>query len=778
MKNVFFCFSVLVCLFFSAGCEKKSTETPPAAPATADRRSAADAPRTDAEETGGPAIVQYALTYIAGDNGSIDGASHQTVNHGGTGSAVTAVPADGYHFVSWSDGSTANPRTDANVTADLAVTARFAVNQYSMTYTAGDHGTVDGAGSQKVNHGSNSSAVRAVPAEGYHFVNWSDGSTANPRTDANVTANLAVTASFALNQYTLTYTAEKNGTIDGARQQTVDHGGEGKAVTAVADKGYHFESWSDGSTANPRTDVGVTADLAVTANFAINTYRVGGTVSGLAEGTAVVLQNKGSDDLTVSTNGGFTFASELPEGRPYGVTVLTQPTTPNQTCTVTGGEGKIPAGNVTGINVNCVINTYSVGGTVFGLPDGDQVVLRNNKGDDLVVTANGNFTFAKELNDGSSYEVAIHSQRLKPKWFCRVGNASGTLAGSEVTTVDVGCFPEVDLQALAGNRKIVLKWNSQDFGKVTFNLCRAQAEISGGGFSRCTDFKGGVIKAKVNSPHTVSKLTNEVPYWLQLEVIHAGDRRTYSAVVNATPFGALNDTGIDWCADNGTNRNMEGTREEKAAGCSAVAGTHPRQDAQQGRDAAARARKLTKSGSGSAGFDFTKICMSGEVAGEGKCPPNPTPGSGANNWACTLDNVTGLVWEAKTTGGMHNQSNTYTWHNPDGTVNGGAPGVQKGGRCTGSDCDTFAYVQAVNANGLCGAGDWRLPTRKELLSIVDNGRFNPAVDTGHFPNTPASNYWSSSTYADQPSAAWQVNFRYGEVNPDDKGQGAHVRLVR
>jgi hypothetical protein len=111
-------------------------------------------------------------------------------------------------------------------------------------------------------------------------------------------------------------------------------------------------------------------------------------------------------------------------------------------------------------------------------------------------------------------------------------------------------------------------------------------------------------------------------------------------------------------------------------------------------------------------------------------------------------------------------------------VNGGAPGVQKGGRCTGSDCDTFAFVQAVNANGLCGAGDWRLPTRKELLSIVDNGRFNPAVDTGHFPNTPASNYWSSSTYADQPGAAWQVNFRYGEVNPDDKGQGAHVRLVR
>jgi hypothetical protein len=48
------------------------------------------------------------------------------VDYGADGTPVQAVPAIGYHFVDWSDGSTANPRTDANVTADLNVTATFA----------------------------------------------------------------------------------------------------------------------------------------------------------------------------------------------------------------------------------------------------------------------------------------------------------------------------------------------------------------------------------------------------------------------------------------------------------------------------------------------------------------------------------------------------------------------------------------------------------------------------------------------------------------------------
>ncbi len=154
----------------------------------------------------------YTLTYTAGSNGSLSGNTTQTVNYNGSGTAVTAVPNTGYHFVNWSDAGTANPRTDTNVTANITVTANFAANTYTLTYTAGSNGSLSGNTTQTVNYNGSGTAVTAVPNTGYHFVNWSDASTANPRTDTNVTANITVTANFAINTYTLTYTAGSNGT--------------------------------------------------------------------------------------------------------------------------------------------------------------------------------------------------------------------------------------------------------------------------------------------------------------------------------------------------------------------------------------------------------------------------------------------------------------------------------------------------------------------------------------------------------------------------------------
>jgi CSLREA domain-containing protein len=119
------------------------------------------------------------------------------VNYGADGTPVTAVPDTGYHFVNWSDSSTQNPRTDTNVTADISVTANFAVNTYTLTYTAGANGSISGTSPQTVNYGADGTPVTAVPDTGYHFVNWSDSSTQNPRTDTNVTADISVTATFA-----------------------------------------------------------------------------------------------------------------------------------------------------------------------------------------------------------------------------------------------------------------------------------------------------------------------------------------------------------------------------------------------------------------------------------------------------------------------------------------------------------------------------------------------------------------------------------------------------
>lgn len=94
-------------------------------------------------------------------------------------------------------------------------------------------------------------------------------------------------------------------------------------------------------------------------NLAAATFTVGGSVSGLA-GT-VVLQNNGGDDLSVASNGGFTFGTALAGGAAYAVTVRSQPA--GQSCTVRNGAGTVASANVGSVEVSC--------GTAVALPEGD-----------------------------------------------------------------------------------------------------------------------------------------------------------------------------------------------------------------------------------------------------------------------------------------------------------------------------------------------------------------------------------------------------------------------
>ena len=73
-------------------------------------------------------ITDHTLTYSAGAHGSVSGATVQSVADGADGTEVTAVPDAGYHFVSWSDGSNANPRRDTHVTVNISIVARFKRN--------------------------------------------------------------------------------------------------------------------------------------------------------------------------------------------------------------------------------------------------------------------------------------------------------------------------------------------------------------------------------------------------------------------------------------------------------------------------------------------------------------------------------------------------------------------------------------------------------------------------------------------------------------------------
>lgn len=254
----------------------------------------------------------------------------------------------------------------------------------------------------------------------------------------------------------------------------------------------------------------------------------------------------------------------------------------------------------------------------------------------------------------------------------------------------------------------------------------------------------------------------------------------------ATAAG-LNDTGITQCSDDDEN-SLTCPQEPN----------FPRQDADTGRDAQT---DLSKAGGGSAGFDFTRVCNSGEPAGQGSCPLDPPLGSNLNDWGCTRDNVTGLIWEIKTDdGGLRDKDWLYTWYNPDPYTNGSTDTTANDGAGSQGDstscnsillpslCNTEAYVAAVNntlTTPLCGYTDWRMPTVDELSSIVDYSKYDPTIDAAYFPetlcygvNNNCAAYWSASPSALDPDDAWWVWFGGGGAGPTGKDTLSAIRLVR
>jgi 6-phosphogluconolactonase (cycloisomerase 2 family) len=161
---------------------------------------------------------------------------------------------------------------------------------------------------------------------------------------------------------------------------------------------------------------------------------IGGTVSGLA-GTGLVLQNNGGNSLAVAGNGGFTFSTALTVGATYAVTVLTQPSSPTQTCAVTNGSGTVGALNITNVTVACTTVGFAVNANVSGLT-GTGLLLQNNGGNNLAVNGNGTFAFTTLVATGSPYNVTVFSQPTGQT--CSVTGGSGTM-GSAAVTVGVTC---------------------------------------------------------------------------------------------------------------------------------------------------------------------------------------------------------------------------------------------------------------------------------------------------------------------------------------------------
>ena len=175
---------------------------------------------------------------------------------------ITATPIYGYHFVQWSDGNTDNPRT-LELTQDTILTAEFVINQYSITTTSShaERGTTQGDTTVNYLEGI---TISAFANYGYHFTQWNDGNTDNPRV-VKVTDNTTYTAQFDKNIYTITTNCNNNQMGSVSAPDSAEYLDE-ITISATANHGYHFVQWSDGITDNPRTLV-LTQDTTFTTEF-------------------------------------------------------------------------------------------------------------------------------------------------------------------------------------------------------------------------------------------------------------------------------------------------------------------------------------------------------------------------------------------------------------------------------------------------------------------------------------------------------------------------------
>lgn len=182
---------------------------------------------------------------------------------------IAATQNYGYHFVQWSDGITDNPRT-IEITQDTIFAVEFAKNptiQYicdmNMGYITGD--------TTLANSAEGYLTFSATSSSGYHFVQWNDSVTDNPRT-IYLTQDTAFTAEFAPNKYMISVTCNSEyGIIEGDSGE-FDYLTQ-KTYTAIPNYGYNFYKWSDNVTANPRTLI-VKQDSNIVALFANNNYSI------------------------------------------------------------------------------------------------------------------------------------------------------------------------------------------------------------------------------------------------------------------------------------------------------------------------------------------------------------------------------------------------------------------------------------------------------------------------------------------------------------------------
>ncbi|MDE7474511.1 MAG: InlB B-repeat-containing protein, partial [Duncaniella sp.] len=193
----------------------------------------------------------FNVTVEAGENGTV--AFENGLYAEGTVIDLTAVPSEGYHFVSWSDGST-DAQRKLTVNGDVELSASFAVTAYKVVFKIGENviATLD------VDYGSTIAAPEAPALEGHTFGGWADLPATMPAHD------IEITGSYTLTIYKAVFK------IDNEVVTTLDlaFGAKVEAPAAPAKEGYTFDGWVGVPETMPANDI------EVTGNYTTNIYKI------------------------------------------------------------------------------------------------------------------------------------------------------------------------------------------------------------------------------------------------------------------------------------------------------------------------------------------------------------------------------------------------------------------------------------------------------------------------------------------------------------------------
>ena len=457
-----------------------------------------------------------------------------------------------------------------------------------------------------------------------------------------------------------------------------------------------------------------------------STYTVGGTVAGLATGAQVVVNNGGTDPLTISANGAYTFANQVVSNGTYAVTVTTQPT--GQTCSVANGSGAGVTANVSNADITCSDISYAVGGTVSGLGSGQQVTLSNN-GVVANVTADGSFTIPASAPFNGTYAVSVTTQPTGQT--CTVSNGIGAGVTADVTNVAVACAVDTftvsgTLSGLASGQQVTLTNNGGDAvtvsadGSFTFpqsvafnggyavvvgtqptgQTCTVSSGVGAGVTSNISD----VTVACSTNTFTIGGAVTGLASGQQVTLVNAGgmaDQQTVTADGSFT-FGtsvafngsyavtvATQPTGQTCTVSNGSGAGVTANIANVTVNCSTntytVSGTVA--GLAGGRQVTLRnngANPTTVNANGAFSFS-TQVAYNGAYA--------VTVGTQPTGQTCTVSNGSGTVTGAVTNVSVTCSTNTYT---VSGTVNGLTTGQQVTLNNAGANATTVSFGGSQN----------------------------------------------------------------------------------